>query len=134
MIIIAHLALFALLYAVGLPVLAAHGSDVGFGGGLVAMLLMTVASEAVVIAGAVVGRQITLALKINPLLKRRLAEGISQAAIGVMLCGFFCTTSFLFPSVISVSVIWAVLFAGFACAVLEGMVRVKRGLIARTYR
>lgn len=133
MIVIAHLVMFACLFAGGLPWLnSAFGAEVGFAGGLLATALMAIASEAVVIGGALVARVITLKIGINPLLQRNKASLIAHAVIFVFLTGFLYATALLFPAQMSVSLTWAVLLSGLTVAVLEVMVRFKRFLIARS--
>lgn len=133
MIVIAHLIMFALLFAAGLPWLGSTvGADVAFGGDLLAAALMTLAAEAVVVVGAAVARGIIIKLGINPLLQRNKSTAIAHAVILVMLSGFLYASSAAFPEVISVSLIWAVMLSAAVVAILEVMVRVKRYLIARS--
>jgi len=135
MIVVAHIVMFAIVFALGLPWLnAVAHAEVMFGGGLLATVLMAIAAEVVVIAAAVVARYVTLLLKINPLLQRNKATVISHSVIFVLLSGFLYTTSSVFPSVISVSLTWALMLSGLTVAILEVMVRIKRHLIARSYR
>ncbi len=133
MIVIAHLIMFGLLFAVGLPWLGSTaGADVSFGGGLLTAALVAIVAEAVVLVGAVVARSITIKLGINPLLERNKAGAIAHAVIFVLLTGSLYAASAVLPQVISVSPIWAAVLSGLVVAILEVMVRVKRFWIARS--
>lgn len=133
MIVLAHLAMFAVLFALGLPWLnSTFGAQVAFGGGLIATALFAVAAEAVVIFAALVARSLALALKINPLLQRSKAALIAHAVIFVFFTGFLQAASLALPAVISVSLTWSLLLSGLTVAALDVMLRVKRFLIARS--
>lgn len=131
MIILAHLAMFAALYGLGFPALhAAFGDSVNFQGGLIALAVMTVLSEVVTIASALVARAISVALGINPLLQRRKAETVAYATIGIMMFLLYTIATALAPAIITLTWFWSLAVTAAVLGLLEVMVRVKRKIIS----
>lgn len=129
-IILVHLAFFAALFALVLPGLNNLTEAVGFGGGILAVAVMTVLAEVVVIASGVLGRIVGDALGINPLLQRKKAETLSASIMTVLFAGFLLASSAIFPSVITVTFVSSLLVSVVAVVVLFIAVYVKRAIIA----
>ncbi len=134
MIVLAHLALFAVLFAFGLPLVGQSFAGVSFVSGVTSVLLLTFASEILVILAALFARMIAVSLSINPLLHRRSAEAISHLSIVLSLTAFWLVISSIYPETLSVSLPWSLGFAILTVAILDVMVRVKRFWVARSYR
>jgi hypothetical protein len=129
-IILFHLAFFAALFALVLPGLNNLTAAVGFGGGILAVAVMTVLAEVVVIASGMLGRIVGDALGINPLLQRKKAETLSASIMTVLFTGFLMASSAIFPSVITVTFVSSLVVSVVAVAVLFIAVYVKRAIIA----
>ena len=134
MIVLAHLALFALLYAVGLPLIGQSIGGVSFVSGVTSVVLLTFASEILVILAGLFARMIAVSLNINPLLQRRKAEAISHVSVALLLTVFWSAISSIYPETLSVTLPWSLGLAILTVAILDVMVRVKRYGIARSYR
>jgi hypothetical protein len=101
MIVLAHLALFALLYAVGLPLIGQSFDGVSFVSGFTSVLVLTFASEILVILAGLFARVIAVSLNVNPLLQRRKAEAISHLSVALSLMAWSATPS-IYPETLSV--------------------------------
>jgi len=131
MIVVIHLAFFALFFGLGLPSLeAATGGAVTFGGGVGATIALAVAAEVVVIVAAVVARILNGVLGVNPLLQRNKGDLVANLFIFVCLSIFLYSVSALLPALLGVTLFWALALSASVCAVLEVMVLVKRHIIA----
>ena len=126
--ILAHIVAYCVFFVFGLPLAGSllHSQSIGYGGGLLLAVGLSLSCEVVVFAGAILGKFAADALKINPLMQRNRAEAISMAAISVLMVPFLLGASRLavlqlslnFASAIAVTVV----FVGF----LATAVRVKR--------
>ncbi len=131
-IILVHLAIFAALFALVMPGLNnAAGDAVNFDGGILAVVVMTVLSEVVVIAGGVLSRIVGDTLGINPLLQRKKSEALSASLLTLLFAGFLLAASAVVPAVISVTWLSALLVSAGVSIVLFAALYIKRGIIAR---
>jgi hypothetical protein len=133
MIIVVHLVFFAALY-LGLPLVGAASGDGSliYNGGILATIAMALASEATIVAAAVLSSIFTRAIGINPLLQRSSADSISLGACFVFYFALLCAVSAWVPSLITVTWSSALLLSAFVCVVLQVMLKLKRAWIARS--
>ena len=129
-IILFHLAFFAALYGLVMPGLNVLTGTVDFGGGMLAVAVMTLLSEVVVVAGGVLGRIVGDALGINPLLQRKKSEALSASLLTVLFTGFLLAGSALFPALLSVTFASSLLISVGVVAVLFVALHIKRAIIA----
>lgn len=131
-IIFVHLAIFAALFGLVMPGLSnVVGDEVKFDGGILAVVVMTVLSEVVVIAGGVLSRIVGDAIGINPLLQRKKSEAVSALMVTLLFAGFLLAASAVVPAVISVTLVSALLVSAAVSIVLFAALYIKRGIIAR---
>jgi hypothetical protein len=126
--IVAHLIAYILLFAFGVPAAssALHSQAFGFHGGLIAALLLSLALEVVVFAGAILGKLAVDGLKINPLFQRGKAELISSIAIAIVMVPFLLLVSRIPGAGLTVSFASAAAITVSVVGILAFMVRVKR--------
>ncbi|MBX9951827.1 MAG: hypothetical protein K2Y39_21835 [Candidatus Obscuribacterales bacterium] len=129
-IILFHLVFFAALFGLVMPGLNVLTGTVDFGGGMLAVAVMTLLSEVVVVAGGVLGRIVGDALGINPLLQRKKSEALSASLLTVLFTGFLLAGSALFPALLSVTLASSLLISVGVVAVLFVALHIKRAIIA----
>lgn len=129
-IILFHLVFFAALFGLVMPGLNVLTGTVDFGGGMLAVAVMTLLSEVVVVAGGVLGRIVGDALGINPLLQRKKSEALSASLLTVLFTGFLLAGSALFPALLSVTFASSLLISVGVVAVLFVALHIKRAIIA----
>lgn len=130
-IILVHLAIFAALFGLAMPGLnSVLGDAVDFNGGILAIVVMTVLSEVVVIAGGVLSRIVGGALGINPLLQRKKSEAVSASLLTLLYAGFLVAASAIVPAVITVTWLSALLVSASVSLVLFVALHIKRAIIA----
>ncbi len=130
-IILVHLAIFAALFGLAMPGLNNMvGDAVNFEGGMLAVVVMTVLSEVVVVAGGMLSRIVGNVLGINPLLQRKKSEGVSITLLTLLYAGFLVAASAIVPSVISVTWLSALLVSVAVNVVLFAALYIKRAIIA----
>lgn len=130
-IILVHLAIFAALFGLVLPGLnTLVGDAIDFNGGILAVVVLTVLSEVVVVAGGLLSRIVGDALGINPLLQRKKSEAVSASLLTLMYAGFLLVASAVVPAVISVTWLSALLVSAGVSIVLFVALLVKRRIIA----
>lgn len=126
-----HLAIFAALFGLVLPGLnTLVGDAIDFNGGILAVVVLTVLSEVVVVAGGLLSRIVGDALGINPLLQRKKSEAVSASLLTLMYAGFLLVASAVVPAVISVTWLSALLVSAGVSIVLFVALLVKRRIIA----
>lgn len=129
-IILVHLALFAALFGLAMPVLNTLTGVVDFNGGFLALGVMTLLSEVVVIASGVLGRIVGDALGINPLLQRRRSDAVSSSLMILVFTGFLSASAAIAPKVIAVTFLSSLILSFAVVAVLFFALYVKRALVA----
>ena len=129
-IVLFHLAFFAALYGLVMPGLNGLTSTVDFGGGTLAVVVMTVLSEVVVVASGVLGRIVSDLLGINPLLQRRKGEALTASLMTVLFTAFLLACSALFPAMMAVTFASSLLISVGVAAVLFVALYIKRAIIA----
>lgn len=129
-IIIVHLVMFAALFGLGLPGLeAVLPSAVGFNGGIIAVLVLTVLSEVAVIAAGIISRVLGDALGINPLLERNKSGALSAVFCTVFYTIFLVAASAVAPGVLFVTLPAALVISVAVTVALFVMLKVKRAII-----
>ncbi len=130
-IILVHLAIFAALFGLVMPGLnTLVGDAIDFNGGILAVVVLTVLSEVVVVAGGLLSRIVGDALGINPLLQRKKSEAVSILLLTLLYAGFLLAASAIVPSVISVTWLSALLVSVAVNVVLFVALYIKRAIIA----
>jgi len=129
-IVLFHLAFFAALFGLVMPGLNGLTSTVDFDGGILAVGVMTVLSEVLVVASGVLGRIVSDALGINPLLQRGKGEALTASLMTALFTGFLLACSAFFPSVMSVTFASSLLISLGVAAVLFVALYIKRAIIA----
>jgi len=129
-IIIVHLVMFAALFGLGLPGLeAVLPTSVGFHGGIVAVLVLTLLSEVAVIVAGIFSRVLGDSLGINPLLQRNKSGALSAVFCTVVYTIFLVTASAVAPLVLFVTLPAALLISGAVTVALFVMLEIKRAII-----
>lgn len=130
-IILVHLAIFAALFGLAMPGLNnLVGDAVNFEGGLLALAVMTVLSEVVVFAGAILSKVAENMLRLNPLFQRKKCEALSASILTLSFAGFLLATAAIRPSVVSVTWLSALLISVLVNVILIVALYVKRAIIA----
>lgn len=130
-IILVHLGIFAALFGLVMPGLNTFvGDAIDFNGGMLAVVVLTVLSEVVVVAGGLLSRIVGDALGINPLLQRKKSEAVSISLLTLLYAGFLLAASAIVPSVISVTCLSALLVSVAVNVVLFVALYIKRAIIA----
>lgn len=129
--ILFHLGFFAALFGLAMPGLSElSGGTVDFGGGIIAIAVMAVLSEVAVFIAAIISNALMRAVGVNPLLQRKKGELISAAMMTIYLAGFYLSVHAVFPAVITVTVLSALLTAAIVTVVFFAALHIKRKIIA----